>query len=141
MRYGEQVFEIAVDLDGMDWEAPDLAGRIEAAFHRAHQALYTYSSPDQDVVLVNARASVIGRLPAADGGAAVAPRESVAPKSRRRAWLGGWVELPVYDFAALGAGQALAGPAIIESDTTTALLRAGDQARFDARGWLDVAVG
>jgi len=47
----------------------------------------------------------------------------------------------VFDFAALGAGQVLAGPAIVESDTTTVLLRAGDTARFDARGWLDVAVG
>src|SRR5580692_1310224 len=56
MRYGEQVFEIAVDLEGLDWQAPDLAKRLEAAFHQAHEALYTYSSPDQDVVLVNARA-------------------------------------------------------------------------------------
>jgi N-methylhydantoinase A len=140
MRYGEQVFEIAVDLDGLDWEAPDLAGRISTAFHRAHEALYTYSSPDQDVVLVNARASVIGRLPAAAAGAA-ATREAAAPKGRRRAWLGEWRELPVFDFTTLGAGQALTGPAIVESDTTTVLLRAGDAARFDARGWLDVTVG
>ena len=27
MRYGEQVFEIAVPLDAMDWDAPDLAAR------------------------------------------------------------------------------------------------------------------
>jgi len=142
MRYGEQVFEIAVALDGLDWEAPeDLAGRIEAAFHRAHEALYTYASPDQDVVLVNARASVTGRLPAAAGGATVAAPEPASPKGRRRAWLGGWTELPVFDFAALGADQTLAGPAIVESDTTTVLLRAGDAARFDARGWLDMAVG
>jgi N-methylhydantoinase A len=47
----------------------------------------------------------------------------------------------VFDFAALGAGQELRGPVIVESDTTTVLLRAGDEARFDARGWLDVAVG
>jgi N-methylhydantoinase A len=142
MRYGEQVFEIAVDLEGVDWEAPDLAKRIEAAFHRAHEALYTYSSPDQDVVLVNARVSVIGRLPAAGGGgAAVAAREPASPKGQRRVWLGGWTDVPVFDFAALGADQALAGPAIVESDTTTVLLRAGDAARFDTRGWLDVVVG
>jgi N-methylhydantoinase A len=146
MRYGEQVFEIAVDLEGkdlegMDWEAPDLARRIEAAFHRAHEALYTYASPDQDVVLVNARASVIGRLPAAAGGATDRAAKPALPKGQRRAWLGGWTELPVFDFSELGAGQALAGPAIVESDTTTVLLRAGDAARFDARDWLDVAVG
>ncbi len=151
MRYGEQVFEIAVDLDGLDWDAPDLARRIEAAFHRAHEALYTYASPEQDVVLVNARASVIGRLDAAPParltqGAAAADAthragEPALPKGRRRVWLGGWTELPVFDFAALGAAQTLAGPAIVESDTTTVLLRPGDAAQFDARGWLDVTVG
>jgi N-methylhydantoinase A len=49
--------------------------------------------------------------------------------------------VPVYDFAAIAADQALAGPAIVESDTTTVLLRPGDTARFDARGWLDITVG
>jgi N-methylhydantoinase A len=34
----------------------------------------------------------------------------------------------------------VAGPAIIESDTTTVLLRPGDAARFDVRGWLDVRI-
>jgi N-methylhydantoinase A len=141
MRYGEQVFEIAVPLDAMDWGSPTLAAEIETAFHTRHEALYTYSQPDQDVVLVNARASIIGRLPAAsvvsgDGGAAQA-----AVKSRRRVHLGRWTEVPVFDFAALAAGQVLTGPAIVESDTTTVLLREGDTARFDARGWLEIAVG
>jgi N-methylhydantoinase A len=139
MRYGEQVFEIAVDLDGLDWQAPGLAARIEAAFHRAHEALYTYALPDQDVVLVNARLSVIGRLPAVPGGGA-APRPAGEPKARRRIWLDQWIDVPVYAFDALGPQQAIAGPAIVESDTTTVLLRVGDQGRFDARGWLDLMV-
>jgi N-methylhydantoinase A len=141
MRYGEQVFEIAVPLDAMDFAAPNVAAEIEAAFHARHEALYTYALPDQDVVLVNARASVVGRLPpapAVSGSGAVA---QTAEKSRRRVHLGSWTEVPVYDFAAIAADQALAGPAIVESDTTTVLLRPGDTARFDARGWLDITVG
>ncbi len=141
MRYGEQVFEIAVPLDAMDFAAPNVAAEIEAAFHARHEALYTYALPDQDVVLVNARASVVGRLPpapAVSGSAAVA---QTVEKSRRRVYLGSWTEVPVYDFAALAAGQGLAGPAIVESDTTTVLLRPGDTARFDARGWLDITIG
>jgi len=140
MRYGEQVFEIAVDLDGMDWAAPDLAGRIEAAFHRAHEALYTYALPDQDVVLVNARASVTGRLPAAAAGAAESAGGASGPKGRRRVWLDGWAEVPVFAFGGLGRGQAIAGPAVVESDTTTVLLRPGERARFDARGWLAIEI-
>ena len=140
MRYGEQVFEIAVALDGWTGNAPGLAKDIEAAFHRAHEALYTYSLPDQDVVLVNARASVAGRLPAVTSGAGAQAAGAVAQKARRLVYLGDWTEVPVFDFAALASDQALTGPAIVESDTTTVLLRQGDTARFDERGWLDVTV-
>ena len=141
MRYGEQVFEIAVFLDGMDWAAPDLSARIEAAFHRAHQALYTYSLPDQDVVLVNARASVTGRLPAASVGAASGAGVVARPKGQRRVWIDGWVAVPVFDFATLAAKQEVAGPAVVASDTTTVLLRQGETGRFDGRGWLDISLG
>ena len=140
MRYGEQVFEIAVRLDDMNWQSPTLAQDIEAAFHRAHEALYTYSLPDQDVVLVNARASVIGRLspPPAHSGDRVSP--PIAAKAQRKVYLGGWMEIPVYEFAALAAGQEIAGPAIVESDDTTVLLHAGNRGRYDGRGWLEIEI-
>ncbi len=139
MRYGEQVFEISVPLDGLDWDNPDLADDIEAAFHARHEALYTYALRDQDVVLVNARASVIGRLPGA-GPPVTTDRPLSAAKATRRVFLGGWRDVPVFDFGTLGAGQRIAGPAIIELDTTTVLLRTGDAATFDRRGWLDLSV-
>ena len=122
-------------------DAPGLAKAIEAAFHRAHEALYTYALPDQDVVLVNARMSVTGRLPSVTSGAGAQPAGPASPKAQRRMYLGGWTQVPVFEFAALAAEQAVAGPAIVESDTTTVLLRPGDTARFDARGWLDLVGG
>jgi N-methylhydantoinase A len=140
MRYGEQVFEIAVPLDAMDWRAATLPQDIEAAFHRAHEALYTYSLPDQDVVLVNARASVIGRLAPPPANAATAAGDPAAAKILRRVYLGGWMNVPVYAFALLADGQEITGPAIVESDDTTVLLRPGDRARYDARGWLGIEV-
>jgi N-methylhydantoinase A len=145
MRYGEQVFEIAVPLDGLDWESSALAANIEAAFHRRHEALYTYSMRGQDVVLANARASVVGRLHLSRSAGEVAARsaagESAArPKAQRPIYLGAWLEVPVLDFSTLGVGQEIAGPAIVESDTTTVLLRRGDHGQFDQRGWLDVTV-
>jgi N-methylhydantoinase A len=141
MRYGEQVFEIAVPLDDLDWANANLAADIEAAFHRMHERLYTYALRDQDVVLVNARLSVIGRLPATAVAAAQHAAAPAAVKAHRRVHLGGWTEVPVYDFSALAPDQAVAGPAIIESDTTTVLLRRGDASRYDGRGWLDVDIG
>jgi N-methylhydantoinase A len=140
MRYGEQVFEIVVPLDGIDWEAPDTASCIEMLFHNRHKLLYTYSLPDQDVVVVNARLSVIGQLAAAGTQTAPAETPRAPPKGRRRIHLGGWTEVPVFDFGRLAPDQPLSGPAIVESETTTVVLRRGDHARFDARGWLDIRV-
>ena len=67
MRYGEQTFEISVPLDGVDMDAADLMDQVVARFHARHEALYTHSAPGQEVVLVNARLAVVGRLPASPG--------------------------------------------------------------------------
>jgi N-methylhydantoinase A len=140
MRYGEQVFEIAVPLDAIDWDAADLETMLVERFHAAHEALYTYALRDQDAVLVNARLSAIGRLPQLETSALDTPTAAAAPKSQRQVYLGRWRNVPVFDFLALGTDQKIDGPAVVESDTTTILLRDGDTACFDARGWLDVSV-
>ena len=94
-----------------------------------------------EVVLVNARLSAIGLLPAHPPPAPPSGRAPAAPIARRRVHLGGAAaEAPVFRFAALAPDQALSGPAVVESETTTVLLRPGDEARMDARGWLDIAV-
>jgi N-methylhydantoinase A len=139
MRYGEQVSEISVPFDGLDMDDPGFAAALEAAFHDRHEALFTYALRDRTPVLVNARLSVTGILPAA--GPMVAPPPAAARARARRIYLDGWQEVPVHDFAALYPGRSLAGPAIVESDTTTILLRKGDAASLDARGWLEMTVG
>jgi N-methylhydantoinase A len=155
MRYGEQVFEIPVPLDDIDLDAGDLdvgdpdvgkrddtalAAALAGRFHAAHERLYTYSLRDQEVVLVNARLSVIGRLPQTDKAASHPGNVDAKPKAVRLVYLGRWASVPVFDFLALAANQSVPGPAIIESDTTTVLLRSGDTARFDPRGWLEVTI-
>jgi N-methylhydantoinase A len=55
-------------------------------------------------------------------------------------YLGGWREVPIFDLNALAPGQQLAGPAIVESESTTILLRAGDLAVLTRLGWLDLTI-
>ena len=69
MRYGEQIFEIDVSLDGLDWNAADLVDRIEDRFHVRHEELYTYASRGQEVVFVNARVAAVGEVARQDEGA------------------------------------------------------------------------
>jgi N-methylhydantoinase A len=141
MRYGEQIFEITVPIDDVDLAGADALERIVERFHRRHEALYTYSSPEHEVVLVNARLTGVGVLPDLPKESVLPERPAAAPRAHRRAYLGGWLDLAVFDFAALGAGQRIAGPAIVESDTTTVLLGPGDAALVTRLGWLDLSVG
>ncbi len=140
MRYGEQVFEIAVPLDGIDWQGPALAEQLRTAFHARHRALFTYDLPEEEVVLVTARAAAIGRLPATLGAQRAAGATATPLTTRRIRLEAGETEVPVFGFEALAPGQALRGPAIVESATTTVLLLPGDTARMDGRGWLEILV-
>jgi len=140
MRYGEQTFEIQVPLDGVDVAAPDLVKQVVERFHRRHEELYTYSAPGQDVVLVNARAAVIGRLPALPAEQARRVGATATPRSRR-VYLDRWIEVPVHDMDAVPDGLEVKGPAIFESATTTVLIRAAERALVTAEGWLDIRLG
>jgi N-methylhydantoinase A len=138
MRYGEQVFEIAVPLDGVDWATPDPLPQIVERFHRRHEELYTYSLPDQETVLVNARVAVAGLLSALPQEPDLPEAPPAAPRSERRTYLDDWVTSPVYDFDALAPKQTIDGPAIIESPMTTVLLHPGETATVTPLGWLDI---
>jgi N-methylhydantoinase A len=140
MRYGEQIFEVNVSLDGIEWDAADLLEQLAAAFHRRHEELYTYAMPDQEAVLVNARVAVIGALPDPPPEPALPHRLPAAPRTQRQVYLAGWLEVPIFEFDALARGQTIDGPAVIEAATTTVLLRPGDRAQVTEIGWLDVAL-
>ena len=141
MRYGEQVFEVAVPLDDVDWSVPDPLPQIVERFHQRHEALYTYAMPEQECVLVNARVTIAGlldELPREPNLPDAAPAPAFANRS---IYLDGrFVEASVFDFEALAPGQQIPGPAIIESAMTTVLLRRGDTARVTNLGWLEVTL-
>ncbi|TMI88069.1 MAG: hydantoinase/oxoprolinase family protein [Bacillati bacterium ANGP1] len=138
MRYGEQIYEIGVPLDGLAMDAPDLIDQVVERFRRRHEALYTYSAEDQDVVLVNARLTIVGALPVTPVEPRVPAAGAAAPAKRRRAYLGAWTEVPVYRWDSLTPKVEVGGPAIFESATTTVVVRAGDQVRVTPYGWLDI---
>jgi N-methylhydantoinase A len=141
MRYGEQIFEIDVPLDGIDLDSPSLISEIEDRFHRRHEELYTYASRDQEVVFVNARVAAIGAVAAPVASeATVTSSAPCTPRSRRKAFFGEWREVPVYALDDLGPGQGLEGPAIVEAETTTVVINTGDRLTVNALGWLDIRV-
>jgi N-methylhydantoinase A len=141
MRYGEQIFEIDVPLSDIDLKSPALIAEIEDRFHLRHEELYTYASRDQEVVFVNARVAAVGAVSAGEEDEEpVKAATPCAPRSRRKAWFGEWREVPVYALDDLRPGHALEGPAIIEAETTTVVINAGDRLAVNGCGWLDLRV-
>jgi N-methylhydantoinase A len=141
MRYGEQIFEVNVALDGLDFDSSDLVPQMARAFHLRHEELYTYCLPDQEVMLVNARVAVVGELPDLPHEPNLATLQPAPARGQRRVHLGEWQDVPLYRHDGLAPGQTISGPAIIESSTTTILLRSADSALTTTNGWVDIAVG
>jgi N-methylhydantoinase A len=137
-----RLFEINVSLTVWIWRAGRNTELI-ARFHRRHEELYTYSIPDQEVVMVNARVTVIGELPEMRKERPSPPGRKHAParpRRQRRVYLDRWLQMPIFDLAALTPGETVYGPAIIEAPTTTVLLRRNERAGVTPLGWLDIQV-
>jgi N-methylhydantoinase A len=66
---------------------------------------------------------------------------SPEPKARRPVrFIDGLHEVPVYDRAALRAGHAIAGPALIEEDASVTVVEAGHRLCCDPAGHLLIDV-
>ena len=92
-------------------------------------------------MFVNARVAAIGAVAApAAMESAVTSSAPCKPRSRRKAFFGRWIEVPVYALDDLLPGQRLEGPAIVEAETTTVVINAGDRLTVNALGWLDIRV-
>src|SRR5437899_11309904 len=51
MRYGEQIFEIQVPIDGVDLQGRDAIEQVVERFHQRHEELYAYHAAGQEVVI------------------------------------------------------------------------------------------
>jgi N-methylhydantoinase A len=114
---------------------------VVAAFNTAHEREYGYTmpSPVSEVELVNLRVVVSagGLRLRASVPPAVAPSEA----RTRRAFFGAdFLEVPVLDRAALGPGERIAGPAIVEQVDSTTILPHGAAAHVGAAGELVIVV-
>ena len=141
MRYGEQIYEVDVSLDDVDFSDDDLMKSISDRFHKRHEELFTYSLPDQDAVLVNGRLAAIGALPDLPQEPKTEARAASGHRTTRKIFLAGWVDAPVFDLEELVPSQKVEGPAIIESSTTTVVLRSDDKAEVTDNLWLNILVG
>jgi N-methylhydantoinase A len=133
LRYAGQSFELTV-------RGAATCAEAIARFHEGHEARYGFCAPGDPVQIVTARVIAVGATAKPELAAApVAPRtvplEARALSERRDVWdADGFTPTPVYARDRLAAGDAFAGPAVIEQYDATTYVARGWYARVDAFG-------
>jgi N-methylhydantoinase A len=136
MRYVGQSFELTIPLEGAAFDAGQAAALGER-FHTEHARVYGFSAPKEPVEVVNLRLTAVGRIekpaprPLAPGG------RRPEPKAHRQVFFAeqdGFVDCPIHERYALGAGATLAGPVVIEELDSTVVVHPGYGVEVDAVG-------
>jgi N-methylhydantoinase A len=142
LRYVGQEFTLQVPVSVDELETGDHRG-IRAAFDKLYEHRYAHHSPDEPVEMVNIRLAMIGKRPkltfprlAENAGAEPARMREVYVSDPRKA-----LACPVYERAALGAGNEIAGPALIQEHGTTTVLFERDACAVAPSGELIITVG
>jgi len=119
---------------------PTLATAVRAAFEQEHTRRYGHHDPDRDVEVVAVR--LVATVPGVRPALTAPPADPAATRTRRAAWLdGSWHAVDVIPRAALGPGDTLAGPAIVEFAEATTLVRPRWNALVDDVGTLVLTYG
>jgi len=126
LRYVGQSYELSVPATA------DLRATADA-FRARHADIYGYAPAHEPVEVVNARVTAFGETPpvglwdhSATRAADPASGGRARGGRRRRAYVGGrWEDVPVLAREALGPGDPVRGPAIVEEDTATTIVPSG----------------
>jgi N-methylhydantoinase A len=121
-RYPYQVWDIEVPLPNGRFDGPADVAALEEEFHRIHERIFAVNEPGQQVECVNWKARLtvpLERPPLRESGSDA--RGPVEPARRRAAYFDGLGErdVPVFLGPGLQPGAVLAGPALVEEETTT----------------------
>ena len=138
MRYVGQSYEIEVPVESA-WLAAADGGALLAAFHRAHERAFGHADREAPAEIVNLRVQLRAARPRVPLAEIPAGSATPVPRGRRRVWLDGRsAEASVFDRDALGRGDRLIGPAIVEQPDTTVLVPAEHVGEVDRFGnlWL-----
>ena len=143
MRLVGQIHEINVPIPD-DTLAQTSAEGIESDFHQIYQQLYSRRNLSIPIEVQNWRLLVSGPQPILNLQEQIVEPNAdarVALNGSRPAYFAnanGFVECPVYHRYKLPAGAEISGPAIIEEEESTTIIRPGDSASVDR--WLNLLI-
>ncbi len=141
MRYRGQGHEIAVPLPVRAFAAGD-ARELLAAFETAYRRLYSRVIPGVEVEVLSWVLLLSGPVPpAADAAAAEPPPSTPAPARRRPVFdpdSADFIDVAIYERAALAPGAVIPGPAVIVEDETSTVVSGAFDAKIDRFGYIEL---
>jgi len=139
-RYVKQYHEVSVPVP-LDMVVRRDAAAIAHAFHAEHLRLYGYSlrTEGSPVEIINVRLQAIGATdrPAYRGDIGAGGDASGARKGKRSVYVAerdAFAQVPVYDGHRMHCGHRVAGPALIEQQTTAIVVSDGYDCIVDSLG-------
>jgi N-methylhydantoinase A len=137
-RYIRQVYTIPVEISGEDLKPERSTDWLAEAFEKDYAALYRHVHERNAIVVDACRLVAYGILPSLSlpQGQPDGADPSLARRGSRQVYLGTSIEAPCYWFDDLNPGMRLAGPAMIDSESTTVVLPDRAIAEIDTYGSL-----
>jgi N-methylhydantoinase A len=143
-RYPGQVHELTIPVpDALTFSDEDLR-RVEQSFHDEHQRQFTYARREIPIEFLHWRVTAFGRVPVTQTLPSASPqahsvraagsRAVYDPVTRRT------ITIDTYDAANLPPGAKLAGPAVVQADTTTILIGSQDGLQVEPNGGFAIKV-
>jgi N-methylhydantoinase A len=140
-RYTDQAWEIEVPMRSAEFSDAADVHALVADFHQMHQDIFAVSDPGAEIEAVGWNAEVRCRLGSGVPGRLVADWRDARLPSRAVRFAGiEWIQADVWRLEAIPEGQALSGPAIVESDFTSIVIDPGAKAWRDTAGNLVIVV-
>jgi acetone carboxylase, beta subunit len=135
MQYYGQLNDIEIVSPHMELEGGAHVDDLVAEFEDAYAKVYARSARSPELGYLVTQAIVLGRVPVEKPKLPelpVASRQSPGVKGSRPVWWrDGFVDTDVYDLEGVPAGQAVEGPAVLESPATTFAVPPGRRVTLD----------
>jgi acetone carboxylase beta subunit len=137
MQYYGQLNDIEIVSPKLELEEGSDVDELIAEFESAYAKVYARSARSPELGYLVTQAIVLGRVevekPALPDESSVISHQSLVPKDQRSVHFGeGFVDTDIYDLEAVHAGQAVEGPAVLESPSTTFVVPPGRRASLDS---------
>ncbi len=139
MRYLGQNYELELPLAAARFKAAEI-DKLWSLFHDTHKARFGFSTPGEIIEIVNYTVTAVARTAKPEMTMVAAGTGTPKPKETRKVWfIGGPRDVPVYDRDDIKAGQAVAGPALVEEAASVTVLEAGYCLTMHTQGHMLIA--